>query len=83
MSGSRLTIELDEATAGTLRELTDLWGIPPHEAVVRAVKTAAMTMARPSRSEDCVAVFRQLQTASEMTPEKAARWKDSARAGRR
>ncbi len=83
MNGSTLTIEFDESTANTLRDLTSFWGVAPQEAVVRAVQVAAQAVGPQVRSDDLLAVFRRLQDAAGMTAEKAAQWKDSARAGRR
>jgi hypothetical protein len=83
MNASTMTIEFDESTANTLRDLTSFWGVPPQEAVVRAVQLAAQAVGSHVRGNDLVAVFRRLQNAAEMTPEKAAQWKDTACAGRR
>ena len=83
MNASKLTIELDESTADTLRDLTNFWGVAPQEAVVRAVHVAAQAVGPHVRNDDLLAVFRRLQQAARMTADKAARWKDLVRAGRR
>jgi hypothetical protein len=83
MNRSKLTIELDESTANTLQDLTNFWGVAPQEAVARAVQAAAQSLPLRASSQERVAAFRQLQEAAGVTGEKAAQWKDSARAGRR
>ena len=82
MNDSALTIELDESTARSLRDLTDLWGVSPQEAVIRAVRTTAQGLAPPD-SADRLSVFRQLQQAVGMTAARAEQWKDAVRQSRR
>lgn len=82
MNDSALTIELDESAANSLRELTDRWGVPPQEAVLRAVRTTAQALA-PLDSTDRLLVFRRLQAAVDMTAAKAEKWKDEVRQSRR
>ena len=83
MNRSPLTIELDESTAQSLRNLIRLWGVPPQEAVARAVQVAAQTLALPPSGDPPLLIFRHLQQAAGLTAEKAAQWKDAVREGRR
>ncbi len=82
MNDSALTIELDEAAATSLRELTNRWGVPPQEAVLRAVRSTAQALA-PHDCADRLLVFRQLQQAVGMTAARAEQWKDALRHSRR
>ena len=77
-----LTIELDENTANSVRNLTKLWAIPPEEAVARAVRATEQALVAPPRA-DLLPVFRQLQQAAGITAEKAAQWRDAVRDARR
>ena len=76
-----LTIDLDEATAGTLRRLSERWGVAPQEAVRRAVQHAARPAAKTS--DDLLKVFRQLQQAVSLTQDGATAWKQSIADARR
>ena len=69
-----ITVELDEPTATSLTHLCSRWGVPPIEAVRRAVKEADATP-KPSTSEERLTAFRELQRLMQMTPEKAEGWK--------
>lgn len=83
MPHSVLTIEVDDATADNLRNLTRFWGVPTQEAVSRAVQVAVQSFTPPTSGEQALQVFRQFQQAAHMTVDKAAQWKAAARDGRR
>lgn len=82
MNSSSLTIELDESTSSSLRELAKRWGVPPQEAVLRAVRTTAQSLA-PREGTDRVLVFRRLQEAVGMTAAKAGEWNNAVCESRR
>ncbi|MEN9573616.1 MAG: hypothetical protein RL514_1471 [Verrucomicrobiota bacterium] len=77
-----ITVELDEPTATSLTHLCSRWGVPPLEAVRRAVKEADATP-KQSTPEERLVAFRELQRLMQMTPEKADGWKAAIRDGRR
>jgi len=83
MTHSGLTIEVDDATADSLRNLTRIWGVPPQEAVARAVQVAVQNSTPPASGEQALHVFRELQRTAGMTADKAVQWKEAAREGRR
>ena len=83
MHRAALTIELDETTADSLGHLTSLWGVPAQEAVSRAVRMTAQTLAPPPTGDHWIAIFRQLQQTAGMTAERAAQWKDAIHDARR
>ena len=82
MPTAGLTIDLDEATALALRRLSERWGVPPTEAVKRAVEVAAAPEARTPTS-NALKVFRQLQKAVGLNAESAATWKAAVSEARR
>ena len=82
MPHAALTIDLDDITAGTLRSLSERWGVPPQEAVKRAVRNAAETVTAAPANE-ALDVFRQLQRAVGLTKEGASAWKQAVTEGRR
>jgi len=81
MTHAALTIDLDEVTARTLRRLSERWGVPPQEAVKRAVQNAAQPVAKTS--EDLLRVFRQLQQTVGLTQAGATAWKQAVAEARR
>ena len=81
MTHAALTIDLDEVTAGTLRRLSERWGVPPQEAVKRAVQNAALHVTKTS--EDLLKVFRQLQQTVGLTQAGATAWKQAVAEARR
>lgn len=83
MNTAALTIELDEVTAITLRRLSERWGVPPREAVKRAVQDAAEPQSVEPSASEALKVFRQLQQAVGLTPEGAAAWKEAVAEARR
>ena len=82
MPTAGLTIDLDEATALALRRLSERWGVPPKEAVQRAVQDAAEPEAKAATS-DALKVFRRLQKAVGLNAEGAATWKAAVSEARR
>jgi hypothetical protein len=79
-----MMLDLDETTAGSLKALSESWGVPPEEAVSRAVRAsaaAAGVVKAPTKSS--LEVFRQLQNALALTPVSAEQWKQGVAAGRR
>ena len=69
-----ITVELDEATQGSLSSLCRTWGVPAEEAVRRAVREVSPPPHKPTPGER-LAAWRELQRVAQMTPEKAAaRW---------
>ncbi len=65
---THLTLGLDADTAGSVKHLTDTWGVSAEEAVCRAVKSVdAVLNAGPI---DRVEAFKELQRLLELTPEK-------------
>lgn len=82
MSHSLMTLDLDEATAGDLKALSDSWGVPPEEAVSRAVRASAECLGKPA-AKSSVEVFRKLQNAVGMTAATAEQWKRSVVDARR
>lgn len=83
MNTAALTIDLDEMTAGTLRRLSERWGVPPREAVKRAVQEAAEPPVVKASAGEALKVFRQLQQAVGLTPDGAAAWKEAVAEARR
>jgi hypothetical protein len=81
MTHAALTIDLDEVTAGTLRRLSERWGVPPQEAVKRAVQQVAQPAAEAPG--DLLKVFRQLQQAVGLTQDAATAWKQAVADARR
>ena len=81
MTHAAWTIDLDEVTAGTLRRLSERWGVPPQEAVKRAVQNAALPVTKTS--EDLLKVFRQLQQTVGLTQAGATAWKQAVAEARR
>ena len=81
MTRGELTIDLDEVTAGTLLRLSERWGVPPQEAVKRAVQHAAQPAVKSS--DDLLKVFRQLQQAVGLTQDGASAWKQTVADARR
>ena len=82
MPTAGLTIDLDEATALALRRLSERWGVPPKEAVKRALEGAAEPEAKTS-TYDALKVFRQLQKAVGLNAEGAEAWKAAVVEARR
>jgi hypothetical protein len=82
MNRAALTIELDENTANSLRNLTKLWAVPPEEAIARAVRATEQALVAPPTA-DLLPAFRQLQQAAGITAEKATQWKDAMHDARR
>lgn len=77
-----MTLDLDETTAGSLRALAESWGVPPEQAVSRAVRESAESLER-TPGKTSLEVFRKLQQAVGLTSEAAARWKQSVNESRR
>lgn len=82
MPTAGLTIDLDEVTALALRRLSERWGVPPNEAVKRAVEVAAEPEAK-TPTFDALDVFRQLQKAVGLNAESAEAWKAAVVEARR
>jgi hypothetical protein len=77
-----MTLDLDETTAGSLKALSESWGVPIEEAVSRAVKASAENLGKSS-ARTSLEVFRQLQHAVGLTSVAAAQWKQSVAEARR
>ena len=65
-----MMLELDAPTEANITDLCHRWGVPPAEAVLRAVNEAATKPSRPT-PEERIAALRELQRVTQMTPEKA------------
>lgn len=82
MPHAAMTLDLDETTAGSLKALAESWGVPPAEAVSRAVRASAESLGHVS-GRTSLEVFRKLQQAVGLTAATAAQWKQSVADARR
>ena len=82
MSNAVMTLDLDETTVGSLKALTESWGVPPEEAVTRAVRASAERLGAAT-GKTSLEVFRKLQQAVGLTAETAASWKQTVADARR
>ena len=82
MSGTELTLELDAATAATVRHLADTLRVSPEEAVRRAVQSAD-AQTREAEVQKKLQALDALCRSLNLDDEKAARWKATVRDARR
>lgn len=82
MNGTDMTLELDAATAATVRQLSESLGVSPEEAVRQAIH-AADAQRRGVETQKKLQALDALCRSLNLNEEKVARWKANVRDARR